>query len=425
MPDSVVPDSAVHDPFATDTSAHDPAELLLVTGGAGFIGSAIVREALRLGWRVRVLDSLRPDVHAVRAAGETTPVIDGVSPGDPRVEFQLGDVTDPEAVAAALDGVSVVCHQAAKVGLGVDFLDAPDYVASNELGTAILLAGMTRAGIGRLVVASSMVVYGEGSYRRASGAAEQAGAEVDPEAGSGVDSEADSEAGSRAGAHAGAAIRPPARLQSDLEAGRFDPLDPMTGLPLVPALIAEDDPLDPRNVYASSKLSQEYLAASWARSTSGRAIALRYHNVYGPGMPQNTPYAGVASLFRSAIERGEAPRVFEDGRQRRDFVHVADVARANLRAVDSTAAGADSSFRAFNVGSGTVHTIGDLAAALSRWSGGLAPVVTGEFRLGDVRHITASSERLRAELGWQPSVSFDEGVREFASAPLRAAVQSS
>ncbi|WP_253259802.1 NAD-dependent epimerase/dehydratase family protein [Subtercola boreus] len=415
----------------------DPAGLLLVTGGAGFIGSAIVREALGLGWRVRVLDSLRADVHAVRPSDETTPVIDGVSLDDSRVEFQLGDVTDPEAVAAALDGVSVVCHQAAKVGLGVDFLDAPDYVASNELGTAVLLAGMTRAGIGRLVMASSMVVYGEGSYRRASGADGQAGGQTSEEVDPGAGPETD--------VHAGAAIRPPARLQSDLEAGRFDPLDPMTGLPLIPALISEDDPLDPRNVYASSKLSQEYLAASWARSTGGRAIALRYHNVYGPGMPQNTPYAGVASLFRSAIERGEAPRVFEDGRQRRDFVHVADVARANLRAVestavdstaadstavdstavDSTAAGVGSSFRAFNVGSGTVHTIGDLAEALSRWSGGLEPVVTGEFRLGDVRHITASSERLRAELGWQPSVSFDEGVREFASAPLRAAVQSS
>ncbi|WP_170152042.1 NAD-dependent epimerase/dehydratase family protein [Subtercola boreus] len=384
--------------------------MLLVTGGAGFIGSAIVRQARDRGWSVRVLDSLRPDVHAAvpAAAGPAAAVPSAAGPAaagpaaaggapaagpfddDPGVEFLLGDVTDPQAVAAALAGVTVVCHQAAKVGLGVDFLDAPDYVASNELGTAILLAGMTRAGIGRLVMASSMVVYGEGSYRRASGT--------------------------------GDTLRPPARQQSDLEAGRFDPVDPATGLALVPALISEDDPLDPRNVYASSKLSQEYLATSWARSTGGRAIALRYHNVYGPGMPQNTPYAGVASLFRSAIERGEAPRVFEDGRQRRDFVHVADVASANLAALDSTATGPDSTFRAFNVGSGTVHTIGDLAEALSRFSGGLAPVVTGEFRLGDVRHITASSERLRSELGWTPSVSFDDGVREFAHAPLRAAV---
>ncbi|RFA19789.1 NAD-dependent dehydratase [Subtercola boreus] len=370
--------------------------MLLVTGGAGFIGSVIVEAALADGWSVRVLDSLRPDVHAADARSM-----------DARIDFRREDVTDAAAVADALQGVSVVCHQAAKVGLGVDFLDAPDYVASNELGTAILLAAMTRAGIGRLVLASSMVVYGEGSYRRASG--------TEGNATSGTRVPAASDAGS-------ANVRPPARRQSDLVAGRFDPVDAATGLALLPALISEDDPLDPRNVYASSKLSQEYLAASWARTTGGRAIALRYHNVYGPGMPQNTPYAGVASLFRSAIERGEAPRVFEDGRQRRDFVHVADVAAANLAAIGRTTDAEPSSFRAYNVGSGTVHTIGDLAEALSRFSGGLPPVVTGEFRLGDVRHITASNERLCTELGWQPSVSFEEGVREFAAAPLREAV---
>jgi dTDP-L-rhamnose 4-epimerase len=141
-------------------------------------------------------------------------------------------------------------------------------------------------------------------------------------------------------------------------------------------------------------------------------------------MPQNTPYAGVASLFRSAIERGEAPRVFEDGQQRRDFVHVRDVATANVAALAATADAASGSFRAYNVGSGEVHTIGELAAALSRHAGGLAPVVTGEYRLGDVRHITASSERLRTELGWAPAVAFDDGMREFASAPLRPAVTS-
>ena len=350
---------------------------LLVTGGAGFIGSAIVSAALDRGWRVRVLDSLRGDVHG----GLPTP--------DPRVEFIVGDVTDADVVAQSLRGIDVVCHQAAKVGLGVDFSDAPDYVHSNEVGTAVLLAGMQTAGISRLVLASSMVVYGEGSYRSSAGFA-----------------------------------RPGPRHQADLDAGRFDPLDGTTGDPLEPVLVGEDDPLDPRNVYASSKLGQEYLATSWVRGTAARVAALRYHNVYGPGMPQNTPYAGVASLFRSALARGEAPQVYEDGRQRRDFVHVRDIASANLAAIEWTGRDAGGTFRAFNVGSGTVHTIGDMAEALSRAAGGPAPIVTGQYRLGDVRHITASSERLRIELDWQPSISFEDGMVEFANAPLRAAVRS-
>jgi dTDP-L-rhamnose 4-epimerase len=350
---------------------------LLVTGGAGFIGSAIVEAALARGWRVRVLDSLRPDVHGA-----------GYRP-DPRVEFVHADVRDRDACAVALFGVDVVSHQAAKVGLGVDFSDAPDYVGSNDHGTAVLLAGMAEAGVRRLVVASSMVVYGEGNYRDA----------------------------------AGRAARPEPRHAEDLDAGRFDPVDEQGEL-LEPALIREDAPLDPRNVYAVSKLSQEYLATAWARATGGTAIALRYHNVYGPGMPQNTPYAGVASLFRSAIARGEAPRVFEDGRQRRDFVHSRDVASANLAAIEATGAGRAGTFRALNVGSGEVHTIGELAEQLSRQTGGLQPVVTGEYRLGDVRHITASSERIRTELGWRPTVSFEEGMREFAASPLRPAVHA-
>ncbi|KJC64398.1 NAD-dependent epimerase/dehydratase family protein [Agreia bicolorata] len=348
---------------------------LLVTGGAGFIGSEIVRQALDAGYAVRILDSLRADVH------ETAPAL------DERAEFVFGDVRDEETVTRSLEGIDAVCHQAGKVGLGVDFYDAPDYVSSNELGTAVLLSAMTRAGIDRFVVASSMVVYGEGSYRN----------------------------------EAGENVRPPARAVADLEAGRFEPLDPASQTALIPELIAENAPLDPRNVYASTKLGQEHLAASWARSAGGRAIALRYHNVYGPGMPQNTPYAGVASLFRSALARGEAPRVFEDGAQRRDFVHVSDVAAANLAALDATASVESSSFAAYNVGSGVVHTIGDMAAAIARASNGAEPVVTGEFRLGDVRHITASSEKIARELGWRAAVDFDDGMAEFATAPLRAA----
>ena len=346
--------------------------MLLVTGGAGFIGGAVVRAALDRGVAVRVLDSLRGDVHPADASAPEG------------VETVVGDVADPDAVAAALEGVNVVCHQAAKVGLGVDFADAPDYVRSNDFGTAVLLAGMSAAGIDRLVLASSMVVYGEGAY-----------------------------ASSR-----GPVAVPPRRVE-DLADGRFEPIDPETGEALEPRLVTEDAAIDPRNVYAATKAQQEALAAVWARERGGRVAALRYHNVYGPGMPRDTPYAGVAALFRSQLERGEAPTVLEDGRQRRDFVHVADVAAANLAAIGWTAEQPAGAVRAFNVGSGVVHTIGDLAAALSAARGGPAPVVTGGYRLGDVRHITASSERLRAELDVPPPVPFEEGVRAFATAPLR------
>ena len=346
---------------------------LLVTGGAGFIGGAVVAAALERGWEVRVLDSFRADVHG------------SIPELDPRVELIGGDLRDRETVDAALDGITLVNHQAAKVGLGVHFADAPDYVDSNVTGTAVLLAAMTSAAISQLVLASSMVVYGEGAYRDADGP-----------------------------------VRPGPRAVADLDAGRFDPLS-RHGAPLLPELIDEDAPLDPRNVYALSKLAQEHLASSWARATGGTAIALRYHNVYGPGMPQNTPYAGVASLFRSALERGEAPRVFEDGGQRRDFVHVRDVAGANLAALDALSGTRAGSFRAYNVGSGVVHTIGELAVALSDAAQGPDPITTGEYRLGDVRHITASSERIAAELGWRAGISFDDGIGEFATAPLRAA----
>lgn len=173
-------------------------------------------------------------------------------------------------------------------------------------------------------------------------------------------------------------------------------------------------------MYAVTKLTQEQLAASWARATGGRALALRYHNVYGPGMPRDTPYAGVASFFRSALARGEAPQVFEDGGQRRDFVHVRDVARANVVALEALSGREPGGCRALNTGSGEPHTVGEMAEALATAHGGPGPVVTGEYRLGDVRHITASSERLRTELGWRPEVTFDAGMAEFAGAGLRA-----
>ncbi len=300
----------------------------------------------------------------------------------PGVTSVIGDLRDAAVVANALRGVDAVCHQAAMVGLGVDFADAPNYAGTNDLGTAVLLAEMAQAHIRRLVLAGSMVVYGEGRYDCA--------------------------------AH-GTVPAPPRRV-ADLDEGRFEPRCPSCGAELTPGPVTEDAPVDPRNVYAATKLHQEHLASAWARACGAVAVSLRYHNVYGPGLPRDTPYAGVAALFRSALARGEAPRVFEDGGQRRDFVHVTDVASANAAALASLADREPGSFRAYNVGSGEIRTVGDLASALAAACGGPAPVVTGEYRLGDVRHITADSRRLRAELGWRPRVSFADGMAEFASA---------
>ncbi|MDK9494299.1 NAD-dependent epimerase/dehydratase family protein [Streptomyces katrae] len=346
---------------------------VLVTGGAGFIGSHVVAVLAAGGHVPVVLDALLPAAHP-RA------------PEPPDAEFVRGDVRDAEAVGRALRGVDAVCHQAAMVGLGKDFADAPEYVACNDLGTAVLLAAMARAGVRRFVQAGSMVVYGEGRYECR---------------GHGV-------------------VRPGPRAAADLEAGRFEPRCPRCGDGLVPGLVDEDAPADPRNVYATTKLAQEHLAAAWARSTGGTAVSLRYHNVYGPGMPRDTPYAGVASFFRSALARGEAPRVFEDGAQRRDFVHVRDVARANAAVLAGAEGLPAGGHTAYNVGSGDPHTVGEMAAALAAEHGGPAPVVTGEFRLGDVRHITADSSRLRRELDWSPEVGFAQGMAEFARAGQRA-----
>ncbi len=345
---------------------------ILVTGGAGFIGAHVVAALLAEGHQVRVLDRLDPTLHP---SGWPEHL-------DAAAERVVADVRD--LPAGVLAGVDAVVHQAAIVGLGLDLQDLPDYVGTNDLGTAVLLAAMAAADVSRLVLASSMVVYGEGRYRC-------------PEHGR---------------------VRPGPRSRADLDAGRFEPTCPDCCADLADELVCEDARTDPRSVYAATKLAQEHLAAAWARTSGGSCVALRYHNVYGPHMPRDTPYAGVASIFRSSLARGEAPQVFEDGGQRRDFVHVRDVARANLLSL--TAAVPAGALTAFNVASGTPHTIGDVADTLSATSDGPAPVVTGGYRLGDVRHIVASPERARAELGFSAEVGFDEGMREFATAPLRA-----
>lgn len=339
---------------------------VLLTGGAGFIGQHVLSELVARGHEVSVLDSLRPDVHGTRW---TPPA---------GIELHIADVRDADALDRALDGAEAVLHLAAKVGLGVDVQDLPDYASSNDTGTAELLAAMARSGVKRLTLASSMVVYGEGLGHC-----------------------------SRHGA-----ITPGPRTESALSAGQFEPPCPHCGESLDTALVSEDTPLDPRNAYASSKVAQEFYASNWARVTGGSVAAMRYHNVYGPGMPRDTPYAGVAAIFTSALRRGEAPQVFEDGCQRRDFVHVRDVAAATVLACERHVSGV----RAFNVGSGTPRTVGGMAGALATALNGPEPIVTGTYRLGDVRHITADSSRLRKELGWMPAADFSDGMAELANA---------
>jgi dTDP-L-rhamnose 4-epimerase len=346
---------------------------VLVTGGAGFIGSFIVDALIADGHEVVVVDNLDAAAHA----GPPEWL-------EPTAEYLWGDITDPELWRKALAGCQAVSHQAAKVGLGVDFGDAPAYVTNNDLGTAVGLAiAHERSFAGRFVLASSMVVYGEGAYTCA-------------------------EHGS---AH------PAPRLVEDLDAGRYEPRCPRCGDPLEPGLVVEDATPDPRNVYAATKVHQEHLAFAFAREHPEVTVtALRYHNVYGPRMPSFTPYAGVSSIFRSSLTQGIGPRLFEDGAQRRDFVHVKDVARVNLLAltVSEPVAGP------LNVASGQPATLLQMAEALAAAHGqGLRPQVVGGYRLGDVRHVTASVERAERLLGFRAATGLVEGMAELAHAPQR------
>ncbi|MBX7112251.1 MAG: SDR family NAD(P)-dependent oxidoreductase [Dehalococcoidia bacterium] len=352
---------------------------VLVTGGAGFIGSHLVDLLVGDGHEVAVLDNASPHAHATRPEAGL----------NPRARYHWADVRDPaawDAAIEALGGIDAVSHQAAMVGLGVNFGDVLDYVTTNDAGTAAGLLALHRRDFrGRFVLASSMVVYGEGAYRC-------------PDHGP---------------------VRPAPRAEADLVAGHFEPPCPHCGQPLVAEPVTEDTPPDPRNVYAATKLHQEHLSFTYAREHDSAAVALRYHNVYGPRMPRDTPYAGVASIFRSALEAGRDPRVFEDGRQLRDFIHVRDVARANRLALTAPLEGSI----ACNVATGVRHSIADMASELCRAFGrpAPAPVQPWRYRLGDVRHVFGSPDLARQTLGFRAEVSFEDGMAEFAHAPLRAA----
>ncbi|MDZ4264521.1 MAG: NAD-dependent epimerase/dehydratase family protein [Mycobacterium sp.] len=343
---------------------------VLLTGAAGFIGTRICARLADAGHDVVAVDTMLSAAH-----GE-----DAELPAD----VQRVDIRDAAALAAVLGGVDVVCHQAAMVGAGVNAADSPAYASHNDLGTAVLLAEMFAAGCERLVLASSMVVYGQGRYRcREHGV-----------------------------------VDPSPRQRADLDAGVFDHWCPVGGEQLRWELVGEDAPLKPRSLYAASKVAQEHYALAWSDAAAGTVTALRYHNVYGPGMPRDTPYSGVAAIFRSALESGEAPRVYEDGGQMRDFVHVDDVAAANVAAIEAEPGGLDA-FSAFNVCSGKPVSILDVASALCDARGDIAPEVTGQYRSGDVRHIVADPAKAAQVLGFRAVVDPADGLREFATAPLR------
>jgi dTDP-L-rhamnose 4-epimerase len=340
---------------------------ILLTGAAGFIG-ARVNAALRdAGHDVVAVDAMLATAHGPGA--------------EPPRDCQVVDIRDATAVATLLKGVDLVCHQAAVVGAGVNAADAPAYGSHNDYGTATLLAEMFAAGCQRLVLASSMVVYGQGRYEC-------------PEHGR---------------------VDPLPRTRADLDSGVFEHRCPVCGVAVHWRLVGEDAPLRPRSLYAASKTAQEHYALAWIDAARGAVTALRYHNVYGPYMPRDTPYSGVAAIFRSELESGDVPRVFEDGGQMRDFVHVDDVAAANVAAVEADLPG----FEAFNVCSGRPISIMEVATELCDARGDAPPVVTGQYRSGDVRHIVADPAKASGLLGFQAAVDPRDGLREFAFAPLR------
>ena len=341
---------------------------VLVTGGAGFIGSHLVDGLLRGGHTVRVLDALAAQVHG-REGGRPEHLA-------PEAELIVGDVRDRAALGRALDGVEAVFHQAAAVGIGQSMYEIERYVSANSVGAAVLLEEVARRRdrIRKLVVASSMSLYGEGACRDA----------------------------------AGRLVFPPPRSVAQFESRAFELRD-ASGAELAPAPTPETKPLHPTSVYAITKRDHEELFLTVGDAYGIPAVALRYFNVYGPRQALSNPYTGVMAIFSARLLNGRAPLIFEDGLQSRDFVHVSDVVQANLLALESGAAGG----RVYNVGTGRGTTILRVAEELARQlEVPLAPELPGRFRAGDVRHCIADISRIRAELGYEPRVSLEQGMKE-------------
>lgn len=342
-------------------------ETVLITGGSGFIGRHLARALLERGDRVRVLDSLIEQVHPNR-----TPPAEL----DPEVELVVGDIRDESRVRAALEGVDAVVHLAAEVGVGQSMYAIDRYTSVNDYGTAVLFQELLDQPVRRVVVASSMSIYGEGLYRSADGAL----------------------------------VEDVVRTGRAPDGG-WDPADAQ-GRPLVPVPTPESKRPALRSVYAIGKYVQERLTLTLTRQYGMEGTALRLWNIYGPGQALSNPYTGVLAIFASRIANGKPPMVFEDGRQRRDFVHVRDVARAFLLALDRPEADGE----VFNIGSGEDRTVEEVALlqAASMGRPDLRPEITGQARAGDIRHNIPDLSRARAELGYHPRESFADGLAELA-----------
>ncbi len=341
---------------------------VLVTGGAGFIGCHVAQALLDRGYTVRVLDSLIDQVH--RSGAPLNPVLD-------HVEFVRADVRDLDRVADALDGMDSVIHLAAEVGVGQSMYAIDRYVSVNDLGTGVLFQALIDRPVERVVVASSMSVYGEGLYRTAAGQLMEN------------------------------VVRPAQRQPG----GGWDPVGP-DGAPLVPMPTPEGKRPNLASVYALTKYVQERLTLTVAPAYGMQGVALRLFNVYGPGQALSNPYTGVLAIFASRLHNRERPMVFEDGEQRRDFIHVEDVARAFLLALESPAAAG----QVFNIGSGRDVSILQVGQALASAMGvpHLSPEILGKARVGDIRHCFADITLARDVLGFRPRRSFEDSLGELA-----------
>lgn len=347
---------------------------ILVTGGAGFIGSHLVDALLARGCRVKVVDVLVPQVHGDCEARFLSP----------EATFIRADLCDGDRWASALSDVDAVVHLAAEVGVGQSMYEIVRYVRGNALGTAVLLQMLLkhRDRVQRLVVASSMSVYGEGAYEC-------------PRCG---------------------VVYPRLRTLGQLQRREWEVRCEKCGEVVRAIPTSEEKPLYPTSIYAITKRDHEEMCLTFGRSYAIPTAALRFFNVYGPRQALSNPYTGVAAIFCSRLLNGKPPLVFEDGRQSRDFVHVTDIVQAIVLALECSGVDND----VFNVGTGRPLTVLDMAAALARWTGAeVEPRVVNQFRAGDIRHCYADISRIRRALGYEPKVRFEDGVRDLVASVER------